>query len=276
MHSRLQLILVAIVGLVAACSGSTDESAPPASTISAVAATTTTTTTTTTSTTTPPATTAAATTTPTTAARSLGGYNTTPLRSDGQRVTFRLTTPDGVTGEVAFAPPDTTISSIEASIELVRPNGQPGGGGDIFTAASNDAFFASFCAGTLGGKCAPTTSEPIADGNRVETFARATGGTTTRVVFGPWAMLVQDRDVANAFRFHSGTDGFPLVVPRAAGYSTTNPALQVFTAAGPRYLMRSTSSGTCSGDTATSGLCDRGLSIEASGPFPAPSIRRIN
>jgi hypothetical protein len=277
MRSRLQPILVALMVLVAACSGS-DDAAAPSSTIAALAATTTTSTSTTTATTSTATTSTATTvTTTTTAARSLGNYNITPLRSDGQRVTFRLTTPDGVTGEVAFAPPNTVISSIEASIDLVRPDGQPGGGGRIFTAASDDAYFASYCASTLGGKCAPATSEPIADGNRVETFASASGGgTTTRVVFGPWAMLVHDRVVANAFGFLSGTDGFPMVVPRAGGYSTTKPALLIFTAGGPRYVMRSLSSGTCSGDTATTGLCDRGLSVEASGPFPAPSIRRIN
>jgi hypothetical protein len=198
------------------------------------------------------------------------------VRSDGQRVTFRLTVPDGATGEVSFAPPDTTISLIEASIGLVRPGGQSAGGGGIFTAARDDAFFASYCAVTLGGNCTPKTSEPIADGNRVETFAPTAGGTATRVVFGPWAMFVQDRDVANAFAFRSGPDGFPLVAPVAAGYTMKDAYLRLYTSGAPPVHMRSDPSGACSGDAATSGLCDRGLSIERTGLSPAPSIRRIN
>jgi hypothetical protein len=165
---------------------------------------------------------------------------------------------------------------IEASIDLVRPGGQSAGGGGIFTAAADDAFFASYCATALGGNCAPTTSEPIADGNRVDTFARAIGGTATRVVFGPWAMFVQDRDVANAFAFRSGPDGFPLVAPLAAGYTTRNSYLRVYTAGAPRYQMRSDPSGACSDDATKSGQCDRGLSIEPIGLSAAASIRRIN
>lgn len=268
MRSRLHVILGAAACFVAACSDSSPDSVTPPSTT--VATVSTTTSAAPTSTSTPTATSS------TTIARSLGGYNVTPLRSDGQRVTFRLTTPDGAIGEVAFAPPDATISLIEASIDLVRPGGQSAGGGGIFTAASDDALFASYCATALGGNCAPTTSEPIADGNRVETFARTTGGTATRVVFGPWAMFVQDRDVANAFAFRSGPDGFPLVASLSTGFTTRNSYLRVYTAGEPRYHMRSDPSGACSGDAARLGMCDRGLSIEPIGLSSAASIRRIS
>ena len=273
MRSRLQVILVVIACLVAACSGS-DDGATPTSTIAGGVSTTTTPSTATTPTTTgtPTATLAPSTTT----ARSLGGYNVTPLRSDGQRVTFRLTTPDGATGEVSFAPADTIISSIEPSIVLTRPNGQPAGGGGISSSAKDDAFFASYCGVALGGNCSPMTTEPIVDGNVFETFARSDGRSVSRVVFGPWAMFVQDRDIANAFSFRSGPDGFPLVVPLAAGWTTSDPFLRVYIGGGPPYYLRSNSSGMCTGDTATSGLCDRGLSIDRGVVSPAPSIRRIN
>ena len=87
-------------------------------------------------------------------------------------------------------------------------------------------------------------------------------------------MFVQDRDVASAFSFRGGPDGFPLVEPRAAGYTTRSPSLRVYTAAGSRYLMRSDASGACNADGATSGLCDRGLSVDP-GVFSAPTVRRI-
>ena len=101
---------------------------------------------------------------------SLGGYNVTPIRSDGQRVTFRITLPDEAVGEVSFAPVNTTISYVEPSIELLRPGGQPAGGGGIFTAAESDPFFVSYCANSLGGNSAPKSSEALADGNRLEAF----------------------------------------------------------------------------------------------------------
>ncbi|MEO8691970.1 MAG: hypothetical protein ABI658_00555 [Acidimicrobiales bacterium] len=255
MRSRLLVFLVSSACLATACGDSVSESATSSSTIAAGIST--------------------SVSTPSTTTLSLGGYNITPLRSDGQRVTFRLTVPDGATGEVAFSPADTQISLVEPSIELLRPDGQSAGGGGIFGAAANDAFFANYCATALGGNCSPKTSEPIADGNRVETYTRTIGGTTTRVVFGPWAMFVQDRDVANAFSFRGGPDGFPLVEPRASGFTTKNASLRVYTAAGSRYLMRTDASGTCSSDAVTSGLCDRGLSVDPSA-FTAPTLRRIN
>ena len=264
MRPRLHVILVAAACLVAACSGSSPDTAAPSSTTAAAVSSTS------------GAPTTSSSTPTTTIARRLGSYNVTPLRSDGQRVTFRLTAPDGAIGEVGFTPPNTTISLIEASIDLLRPDGQSAGGGGIFTAAADDPFFASYCATALGNNCAPKTSEPIADGNRVETFARAIGGTATRVVFGPWAMFVQDRDVANAFTFRSGPDGFPLVAPIASGYATRNASLNVYTSDGPPYHLRSDPSGTCTNDAAMSGRCDRGLTIEASGLSPAASIRRTN
>src|SRR5688572_25970964 len=138
MRSRLQVILVALACLVAACSGA-DDAAPPSTVSGAV------TTSPSPLSTATPSTTSAATAPSTTTARSLGGYNVTPLRSDGQRVTFRLTTPDGAMGEVSFAPPDTIISSVEPSIGLTRPNGQPAGGGGVGSSAKDDAFFASYC-----------------------------------------------------------------------------------------------------------------------------------
>ena len=272
---RLHAILVAAACVVAGCSGSSPDSAAPSSTIATAVSTTTGAPPTSasvpsTSTTTSPSMPS------TTSARSLGGYNLTPLRSDGQRVTFRLTVPDGAMGEVSFAPPDTTISLIEASIALVRPDGQSAGGGGIFTAAADDALFSRFCTVTLGGNCAPKTSEPIADGNRVETFTRVDGGTATRVVFGPWAMFVRDRDVANAFLFRSGPDGFPLVAQSTAGYTTKDAYLSVYTGGGPPYHVRSDPSGACSGGAAASAQCDRGLSVEPSGQSAPPSVRRIN
>src|SRR5687768_17340090 len=146
MRSRLHVILVSAACCVAACS---DSSTQPSTTVTAVSNTTSA----------APTSTPTSTSTSTSIARSLGGYNVTPLRSDGQRVTFRLTSPDGATGEVSFAPPDTTISLIEPSIGLVRPDGQSAGGGGIFSAAANDAFFASYCTTTLAGNCTPKTSE---------------------------------------------------------------------------------------------------------------------
>lgn len=255
MRVRLLVLLVASAGVAVACGDSSPESTAPSSTIATVATT--------------------GASAPATTTLSLGGYNVTPVRSDGQRVTFRLTAPDGVTGEVAFSPAETTISAVEPSIDLVRPDGQSAGGGGIFSAAANDKFFANYCTTALGGNCSPKTSDSIAEGNRVETFTRAAGGTTTRVVFGPWAMFVQDRDVANAFSFRGGPDGFPLIEPRTAGFTTANRSLRIYTAGGSIYLLRSDPSGTCKADTTTSGLCDRGLSVDPSA-FAAPTVKRVN
>src|SRR5205085_1402782 len=156
MRSRLCVLLVVSAFVGAACGDATSGTSPASMTAAAV----------TTSVSTPS----------TTTALNLGGYNVTPVRSDAQRVTFRLTLPDGSTGEVAFSPADTAITSVEPSIDLVRPDGQPAGGGGIFTAAADDKFFVSYCATALGGNCSPQRTDSIADGNRVETYARAIGG----------------------------------------------------------------------------------------------------
>lgn len=206
---------------------------------------------------------------------SLGGYNVTPVRSDGQRVTFRLTLPDSTIGEVAFSPADTAISLVEPSIELVRPDGQSVGVG-IFTAAANDAFFSSYCKNSLGGNCTPKTSESIADGNRAETFTRTDGAIVTRVVFGPWAMIVHGREIADAFSFRGGPDGFPLVEPRTAGFTIKNPYVRVYTNSGPPYLLRQDPSGSCTGLARTALHCDRGLTIESVSNAASPTVHRIN
>ena len=258
-HPRLQLILVTTACLVGACgdSGSASEPAPPSTTIGAV---------TTSGTPSAPS---------STMPLSLGGYNVTPIRSDGQRVTFRITLPDEAVGEASFAPIDTTISYVEPSIELLRPGGQPAGGGGIFTAAESDPFFVSYCANSLGGNCTPKSSESLADGNRLEAFTRTDGVVVTRVVFGPWAMFVQGREIADAFIFRGGPDGFPVVHPRAAGFATTNPYLRVYTNHGPPYLFRSNPSGACTEMPRTPQQCDRGLSVESVSTEGAPIVRRI-
>jgi hypothetical protein len=207
----------------------------------------------------------------TTTVRGLGNYNVTPLRRDGQRVTFRLTVPDGVVGEVSFAPADTVISMVEPSIELRRPGGAPAGGGGIFGARADDPFFTNFCSVALGGNCTPRSSDALADGNRFESFSRAAGGDAMRVVFGPWAMFVQGRVVADAFVFHNGPDGFPLVTPRGGGFTTANAYVRVYTTAGPRYHLRSDPSGACDPAGTTAQRCDRGLSIDGADA----TVRRI-
>ena len=260
---RLQVILMSAACYLAACSDSTQDSASIEASSSTVAAGAT-------------GGTQSASVPPTTMTLSLGGYSVTPLRSDAQRVTFRLTLPDGATGEVAISPPNTTISLVEPSIGLLRPDGQPAGGGEIFTASAGDKFFTSYCADALGGNCTPRTNDPIADGNRVETFMRTDGGIVTRVVFGPWAMFVQGRDIADAFAFHGGPDGFPMVAARAPGYATKNAYLTVVTNGGPRYVMRSDPSGACSTVSSTRIHCDRGLSIEALGSAEPATVRRMN
>jgi hypothetical protein len=212
----------------------------------------------------------------TTRALSTGNYNVTPLRSDGQRVTFRLTLADGVTGEVSLTPANTTIDAVEPKIELVRPNGQAGGGGDIFTTRADDPAFDAFCASALGGNCKPRSTEDLREGNRLETYALAAGGTINRVVFGQWAIMVHGRDVADAFTFRIGPDGFPLVAARASGWRAGPSALYVDTQSGARYVLRSDPSGTCSVATGSRVQCDRGLSVEPVATSPDASIRRIN
>jgi hypothetical protein len=197
---------------------------------------------------------------PTTVAPSLGGYSVTPVRSDGQRVTFRLTVPDGAVAEVSFSPPDATIMLIEPSIGLLPPNG-PAAGGGIFTASAESGVFASICATVLGGNCTPKSTEPLPDGARVEEFTRADGGVFIRVVFGPWAMTVRDREIAKAFAFHGGPDGFPIVSALSAGYATKDPYLQIYMTDGRRYLLRSDASATCTDAAVSPSRCDRGLTI---------------
>jgi hypothetical protein len=217
--------------------------------------------------------TTAAATPSTTAARSVGNYNVAPLRSDGQRVTFRVTLADGATAEMSLTPADTAIKTVDPKIDLVRPNGTPAGGGTIHTVRADDATFTSFCSSALGGKCKPSSTQDLAEGNELETFALASGETTSRVVFGPWAIFVNGRDVADAFTFRNGPDGFPLVSARAAGWSTSAPTLSVETAGGARYLLRSDPSGTCPpADSRTH--CDRGLSIQPLATSPDASVRR--
>jgi len=163
---------------------------------------------------------------------------------------------------------------IEPSVSLLKPDGQPGGGGGIFPATAESGMFASICAGILGGNCTPKTTAALADGNRVEEFARADGGVLTRVVFGPWAMLVGNRDSAAAFDFHGGPDGFPVVAARAAGYAIKDPYLTIYMTDARRYILRSDPAAVCNG---TSGSrCDRGLSIEPLGPVDDVVVRRVN
>ena len=212
--------------------------------------------------------------TPTTTPLRAGNYNVTPLRTDGQRVTFRITMTDGVTAEISLAPPDATIERVQPSVSLVRPNGQPAGGREVFTSRADDEVFATYCASALGGNCTPRASEELADGNRFETFARADGGTATRVVFGPWAVLVQGRDVADAFTFRNGPDGFPLIAARSPGWSATNTELAISSVTS-RYVLKSDPSGTCSAPAART-ACDRGLTIQSSGPDADASLRRMN
>jgi hypothetical protein len=212
----------------------------------------------------------------TTAARSTGNYNVTPLRSDGQRVIFRITLADGVTGEVSLAPADTAIESVGPRIELMRPGNVAAGGGDIFTTRADDRTFATFCASTLGGVCKPRTTEDLSEGIQYETYGLAAGGTIGRVVFGQWAVIVNGRDVADAFTFRIGPDGFPLVSPRTTGWSTSAPSLTINASRAARYLMRSDPSGSCGPAPGSRTHCDRGLSVEALSTSPDASVKRIN
>ena len=262
MHARLRdalltVVVLVVVSALAACSDS-DTAAPPSTATATAAA----------------ALGSTAPTPPSTTPLRAGSYNITPLRSDGQRVTYRVTMTDGVTAEVSLAPPGATLERVQPSVSLVRPNGQTAGGREVFTSRADDEVFAAYCASTLGGNCTPRSSEEIADGNRFETFGRADGGTATRVVFGPWAVWVQGRDVADSFTFRNGPDGFPLIAARSPGWSTTNAELNVSTVTG-RYVMRSDPSGTC-GAPAARTACDRGLSIQSSGPDADASLRRMN
>ena len=259
---RAYLSLVAAACVVAACSSSPTDSTPSSTTIDL-----------TTSTTSNAVATTAPTTT-TTLAPSLGGYSVTPVRSDGQRVTFRLTVPDGAVAEVAFSPPDATIRLIEPSIGLRPPDGRTAGGG-IFAASATTGIFADMCATMLGGNCTPKTSDALADGARVEEFARVDGGVLVRVVFGPWAILVREREIASAFNFHGGPDGFPIVTARTPGYSTTDPYLYIYMTDGRRFILRSDASGACAANS--SPRCDRGLSIDAPGSANDDvTLRRIS
>jgi hypothetical protein len=210
------------------------------------------------------------------AAPSKGNYNVTPLRHDDQRVTFRVTLADGVTGEVSLTPADTAIESVGPWVELMRPGNVITGGGDIFTTRFDDTIFASFCASALGGKCTPRSTEPLADGNQFETYDLAAGGTIGRVVFGPWAILVKDRETADAFTFRGGPDGFPLVSPRATGWSTGTPTLTIYASRSTRYVLRSDPSGNCSPNAGSRVQCDRGLSVEPVATSPDASVRRVN
>jgi hypothetical protein len=258
MQSRLHGALLVVIGLLAACSDSnstsTSGSAPTTTAMTAVS-------------------TSAVPAPPSTFPLSVGNYNVTPLRTDGQRVVFRITTPDGATGEVSFSPPDTTIETIQPSISLIRPDGQTAGGRDIYSSRA-DGTFRSYCESVLGGNCTPRRTEEIRDGNRFETFARTDGGTASRVVFGPWAIFVEGRDAADSFSFHNGPDGFPLISARTTGWSTTNITLSVSTPTG-RYEMQSDPTGAC-GPAQPRTVCDRGLSIRSFGPGPDASVRRMN
>lgn len=258
MHCRLHAVVLVVSCLLAACADSDTGTAPSSTTASAAGTA---------------STVSSGPAAPTTHPHR-GGYNTTPLRSDGQRVTFRITTTDGVTGEVSFAPTDTTIERIQSSVSLIGPGGQAVGGRDVFSSRADDEMFASYCASDLGGNCTPRSTAELAEGNRVETFGRADGGTSTRVVFGPWAIFVQGRDVADSFSFRSGPDGFPLIAARGAGWSTTNIELNISTATG-RYVMRSDPGGTCAAPAPRT-MCDRGLSIQSFGPGPDATLRRMN
>lgn len=258
MHARLRdaLLLVAVC-LLAACSDS--DTTSPSNTVTGAAAV---------------GSSGSTAPSPSTTARSTGSYNITPLRTDGQRVTFRITMTDGVTAEISLAPPDATIERVQPSVSLVRPNGQLAGGREVFTSRADDDVFVAFCASALGGNCTPRSSEDLAEGNRIETFGRADGGTAMRVVFGPWAVFVQARDVADSFTFRNGPDGFPLISPRSAGWSATNSELAISSLTG-RYVMRSDPSGAC-GAPAARTACDRGLTIQSSGPDADASLRRMN
>ena len=272
MNWRSCLTLAATAGLLAACSS---DSSPASTTQSTATTTQSAAPTSTAATTQSTAPTSTAVTAPsTTATATPGGYSVTPIRSDGQRVTFRLTVPDGAVAEVSLSPPDATIMLIEPSVSLLKPDGQPGGGGGIFPATAGSGLFASICAGILGGNCTPKTTTPLTDGNRVEEFARTDGGVLTRVVFGPWAMIVGNRESAAAFDFHGGPDGFPVVAARAAGYAIKDPYLTIYMTDARRYIMRSDPAAVCSGISGS--RCDRGLSIEPLGTVDDVVVRRVN
>ena len=261
MHTRLHTVLLVVACVLAACSDSDSDggTVSPSSTTTVVSGS--------------AATVSSGQSAPSTNPHR-SSYNTTPLRSDGQRVTFRLTTTDGVTGEVSLAPLDTTIDRIQSSVSLIRPDGQTAGGRDVFSSRADDEMFAGYCASVLGGNCTPRSTEALAEGNRVETYGRADGGISTRVVFGPWAILVQGRDVADSFSFRNGPDGFPLITARGGGWSTSSTELNISTVTG-RYVMRSDPSGTC-GVPAARVTCDRGLSIQSFGPDPDATLHRMN
>jgi hypothetical protein len=262
-RTRRYLSFAAAACVVAACSSAPRDSTPSTTTIDLA----------TTTTSNAVATTAPASPT-TTLAPSLGGYSVTPIRSDGQRVTFRLTVPDGAVAEVAFSPPDASIRLIEPSIGLRPPDGRTAGGG-IFAASATTGVFADMCATMLGGNCTPKTSDALADGARVEEFTRVDGGVLVRVVFGPWAILVREREIASAFNFHGGPDGFPIVTARTPGYSTADPYLYIFMNDGRRFILRSDVSGACAATSAP--RCDRGLSIDALGSATDDvTLRRIS
>jgi hypothetical protein len=271
MNQRSWLTLVASACVLAACSSKASQSIPTTSTKQSEATTTQSAAATTTRGT------AITTTAPspsTTVAAPPGPYSVTPIRSDGQRVTFRLTVPDGAVAEVSLSPADATITLIEPSVALVKPDGQSGGGGGIFSSSTADGMFASLCASVLGGNCTPKATAPLADGNRVEEFTRTDGGILTRVVFGPWATTVGDRAIAAAFDFHGGPDGFPVVAARTTGYSIKDSFLRIYMTDGRRYILRSDTAAACNGTSAP--RCDRGVSVESQGSNDDVSVRRIS